>query len=51
MKIVGNEVFLRAVVAHHNKFKEEYKSDDGDGLNVSSMLLAVGLVHDVWIVL
>ena len=51
MKIVGNEVLLRAFVAHHDKFKDEHKSDDGNSLNVSSMLLAMVLAHDGWIVL
>ena len=51
MKIVGNDVFLRYIVARYDKFKEEHKSHDGDGLNFSSMLACVGLAHDVWIVL
>ena len=51
MKIFGNEVLLRAFAAQYFKFKEEHKSDDGDGLNVSSMFIDVNLAHDVWIVL
>ena len=44
-------MLLRDFVAHCDKFKEEHKSVDGDDLNVSSMLLSVGLVNEVWIVL
>ena len=49
--IVGNDVLLRAFVEHYDRFQEEYNSEDGDGLNVSSMILSVGLAYDVWIVL
>ena len=49
--IVGNEVLLRFCVVHCDDFRQEHNSDVGDSLNVSSMILAVGLECDVWIVL
>ena len=51
MKIAGNEVLLIAFVEHYAKFEQEHKSDDGNGLNVSIMLLSVGLACNIWIVL
>ena len=49
--IVGNNVLLGAFVNHYDRFQEEHSSEDGDGLNVSSMILSVCLAYDVWIVL
>jgi len=51
VKVVGNHMLLKAFVDHYDRFLEEHNSDDGDGLNVSSMLLTVGLAYDVWILL
>ena len=51
VSIVGNDVLLRAFVNHYDRFQEEFRSEDGDGLNVSSMILSVCLAYDVWIVL
>ena len=51
VKVVGNHMLLKAFVDHYNRFLEEHNSDDGDGLNVSSMLLTVGLAYDAWTLL
>ena len=49
--IVGNDILITAFVAHYDRFKKEHNSENGDSLNVSIMILSVGLAYAVWIVL
>ena len=50
-KIAGNSSLIEALIKNRHEFCRQHNSDIGDGINVSSMILCVGIAFHIWIIL